>query len=56
MYFEDSFDGRVVKALNGYELTLAGAGTGKLTVNKAEVVFEDVFLTNGVLHVLDRCV
>ena len=54
VYFEDAFDGRTVRALNGFELTLAGFGTGKLTVNDAVVAQSDIFLKNGVLHLVDR--
>lgn len=56
VYFENTFTGQSVEAVNGVNLMLSGFGTGTIKVNDAVVVRSDIFATNGVLHILDRYV
>ena len=52
--FEGDFDGKEVKTLNGETVKLSGADTRKYAVNDAKVVRGDLFVSNGVFHILDR--
>ena len=58
VYFQNTFTGRNVPTLlDGKTVRLSGFkadGTGRLKVNDASVVVNDVFTVNGVVHVLDR--
>ncbi|KAL9595332.1 MAG: hypothetical protein Q9219_006509 [cf. Caloplaca sp. 3 TL-2023] len=55
VYYGNSFTGKKVQTLSGESVTLSGAGKfPKLKVNDANVVTPDVFVKNGVVHVLDR--
>ncbi|KAG8530497.1 uncharacterized protein KY384_005000 [Bacidia gigantensis] len=54
VYYGDSFDGRGVKTLGGESVVLSGVGEfPELRVGGARVVVPDVFVRNGVVHVLD---
>ena len=55
VYYGDSFTGREVQTLSGATVKLSGLGQfPDLRVNDAKVVIPDIFVKNGVVHVLDR--
>ena len=55
VYYGDSFTGRKVRTLSGQSVTLSGVRKSpELRVNEANVVVPDIFVKNGVVHVLDR--
>ena len=54
VYVESNFTGIDVETKSGESVRLSGIGRGQPRVNDAKVVRGDIFLTNGVLHILDR--
>ena len=54
--FLGDFKGQNVKTLNGDAVNLSGAEKAEYKVNNATVVRGDIFVTNRVIHVLDRSV
>lgn len=58
VYYADSFTGRKVRTLNGESVTLSGVKRfpAGLRVNDAKVVVPDIFVKNGVVHVIDRTI
>ncbi|KAL8965158.1 MAG: hypothetical protein Q9183_003999 [Haloplaca sp. 2 TL-2023] len=55
VYYGNSFDGRSVETLSGRSVRLDGLESfPNLTVDDARVVVEDIFVENGVVHLLDR--
>ncbi|KAL8867816.1 MAG: hypothetical protein Q9174_005415 [Haloplaca sp. 1 TL-2023] len=55
VYYGDSFDGRSVETLSGRSLTLAGVEKfPELSVDGRRVAVADIFVKNGVVHLLDE--
>ena len=55
VYYAGAFDGRSVRTLNGGSVTLSGVEgfPAGLKVNDVKVAQADIFIKNGVIHVLD---